>query len=150
MSMLELRADGLYCAAGGFFIDPWAPVERAVITHAHSDHARPGSQTYLASRASEPLLRARLEPGAVIQRIEYGERLAMGGVSISLHPSGHMLGSAQVRIERGGEVWVVSGDYKLAPDPTCLPFEPLRCHTFVTESTFALPIYRWAPNDEIA
>lgn len=148
--MLELSEAGLYCPEGRFHIDPWAPVERAVITHAHSDHARPGSRAYLASRASAPLLAARLEGASEIQSLEYGESLAINGVTLSLHPSGHILGAAQVRLERGGEVWVISGDYKLAPDPTCPPFEPLRCHTFVTESTFALPIYRWAPEDQLA
>ncbi len=148
--MIELSDAGLYCAAGGFHIDPWAPVERAVITHAHSDHARAGSRNYLTSRAGEALLRARIGGEGAIQSAEYGERIAMGSVTVSLHPAGHMLGSAQIRIERAGEVCVVSGDYKLAPDATCAPFEPLRCHTFVTESTFALPIYRWPSASEIA
>jgi putative mRNA 3-end processing factor len=143
MTAIEVRQAGLYCAAGGFYIDPCEPVERAVVTHAHSDHARPGSAAYLATRAGEALLRARIGPEGAIQALEYGERVNMDGVTVSLHPSGHMLGSAQVRIEHGGEVWVISGDYKLAPDPTCARFEPLRCHTFVTESTFALPIFRW-------
>jgi putative mRNA 3-end processing factor len=141
--MIEVRQDGLYCAAGDFYIDPAEPVERAVVTHAHSDHARPGSAAYLTTRAGEDLLRARIGPEAPIQAVDYGERVTMGGVTVSLHPAGHILGSAQVRIEHRGEVWVVSGDYKLADDPTCAPFEPLRCHTFVTESTFALPIFRW-------
>ena len=149
-NVLEVSESGLYCPAGQFHIDPWGPVDRAVITHAHSDHARSGSRTYLTQRTGASLLRARLEGAPTIETLDYGERLAMNGVTISLHPSGHMLGSAQVRIEQGGEVWVVSGDYKLAPDPTCPPFEPLRCHTFVTESTFALPIYRWAPEHEVA
>ncbi len=148
--MIELSDAGLYCAAGSFHIDPWGPVARAVITHAHSDHARAGSQSYLTSGAGAALLRARIGDEGAIQSLEYGERIAMNDVTVSLHPAGHILGSAQIRIERGGEVWVVSGDYKLAPDATCAPFEPLRCHTFVTESTFALPIYRWASMPEIA
>ena len=148
--MIELSDAGLYCAAGGFHIDPWDPVERAVITHAHSDHARAGSQSYLTSRAGQALLRARIGDEGAIQVVEYGERTVIGGVTVSLHPAGHILGSAQIRIERGGEVWVISGDYKLEPDPTCAPFDPQRCHTFVTESTFALPIYRWASHSEIA
>ncbi len=143
MGLLEVRDAGLYCAAGDFYIDPRLPVERAVITHAHSDHARAGSRNYLTAAPGERLLRARMGPEAAIQAVSYGETLALGGVRISLHPAGHILGSAQVRIEEGGEVWVVSGDYKLAADPTCAPFEPLQCHTFVTESTFALPIFRW-------
>lgn len=141
--MLELRPEGLYCAAGDFFVDPWAPVPRAVVTHAHSDHACPGSRDYLTATSGRDLLRERVD--APVQAADYGERLALGDTAVSLHPAGHILGSAQVRIEHRGEVWVVSGDYKLAPDSTCAPFEPLRCHTFVTESTFGLPVFRWAP-----
>ena len=122
---------------------------RAVITHAHSDHACPGSRAYLAARPGEALLRARVGGEAPIQPLDYGEVLNLGGVRISLHPAGHILGSAQVRIESGGEVWVVSGDYKLEPDPTCAAFEPVACHTFVTESTFGLPIYRWPAQAEV-
>jgi putative mRNA 3-end processing factor len=141
--LLELTADGLYCPAGRFHIDPWGPVDHAVITHAHSDHARPGARAYLATAATAPLLRARL-PEASIQSIGYQESVTLGDVRVSFHPAGHILGSAQIRLDHRGEVWVVSGDYKLAPDPTCVPFEPLRCHTFVTESTFGLPIFRWS------
>ena len=147
--LLELDPNGLYCAAGDFYIDPWGSVERAVVTHAHSDHATPGSQAYLTARDGEAVLRARVGPQVPIQVTAYGEELTMGGVRISLHPAGHVLGSAQVRIERGGEVWVVSGDYKLASDPTCAPFEPLRCHVFVTESTFGLPIFRWPDASQV-
>ncbi|HJT88673.1 MAG TPA: hypothetical protein VJ732_12475, partial [Bryobacteraceae bacterium] len=149
MPLLELRENGLYCAPGDFYVDPWGPVERAVITHAHADHARPGSRAYLASVPGEALLRARVGSDAAIQAVAYGETVSIGSVRVSLHPAGHMLGSAQVRLEHGGEVWVVSGDYKLAPDPTCVPFEPLQCHTFVTESTFALPVFRWPAEVEV-
>jgi len=142
MELVVRRPEGLYCPPGDFFIDPWRPVERAVITHAHGDHARPGNGHYLASEASRAVLAARL-PGIRLDTLAYGERVVHGGVGLSLHPAGHVLGSAQVRIEHQGIVWVVSGDYKLAPDPTCAPFEPLRCTTFVTESTFGLPVYRW-------
>jgi len=148
--LLKISPAGLYCEPGGFHIDPWEPVERAIITHAHGDHACPGSANYLTARAGERLLRARAGDEAPIEAIEYGESLAAGGVSVSLHPAGHILGSAQVRIERAGQVWVVSGDYKLAPDPTCTPFAPVRCDTFVTESTFGLPIYRWPPEPDVA
>jgi putative mRNA 3-end processing factor len=133
---------GLYCEAGDFFIDPWGATPRALITHAHGDHARPGSQTYLCATACVPLLTRRLHP-APIQAVAYGERLTLGSVTVSFHPAGHVLGSAQIRIEGPGGVWVVSGDYKRAADPTCAPFEPLRCDVFVTESTFALPVYHW-------
>jgi len=124
-------------------------VDRAVITHAHADHACPGSRAYLAARPGEGLLRARVGGEAAIQAIKYGESVRLGGVRVSLHPAGHILGSAQVRIESGGEVWVVSGDYKLGPDPTCAAFEPVACNTFVTESAFGLPIYRWPPEAEV-
>src|SRR5579872_5965471 len=149
VALLDLRADALYCSAGDFYIDPWGAVDRAVVTHAHSDHARPGSRRYLTAGAGEALLRARLGPDVAIQSVAYGEALTLGDVRVSLHPAGHILGSAQVRIEHEGEVWVVSGDYKLAPDSTCAPFEPLRCHTFVTESTFGLPIFRWPAETEV-
>jgi putative mRNA 3-end processing factor len=149
VALLELAEHGLYCAAGEFYIDPWGAVDRAIVTHAHAGHARPGSRSYLTARAGERLLRARLGPEASIQAVDYGAPLTIGDARVSLHPAGHILGSAQVRIEHGGEVWVVSGDYKLAPDPTCAPFESLRCHTFVTESTFGLPIFRWPAEGEV-
>jgi putative mRNA 3-end processing factor len=147
--LLEVRDEGLYCAKGDFYIDPWGTVDRAVITHAHSDHARPGSRAYLTARPGEALLRARLGPDAAIQSAAYGENVTLGTVSVSFHPAGHILGSAQVRIEHAGEVWVASGDYKLAADGTCSCFEPLRCHTFLTESTFGLPIFRWPAEAEV-
>jgi putative mRNA 3-end processing factor len=141
--LIEPTPQGLYCAAGGFHVDPWSPVERAVITHAHGDHARPGSGAYLCAARGLPVLRTRLGEDARIEAASYGETRVLNGVTVSLHPAGHVLGSSQVRIEHGGEVWVVSGDYKLDPDPTCEPFDPVRCSTFITESTFGLPIYRW-------
>jgi putative mRNA 3-end processing factor len=148
--LIESTARGLHCAAGGFHIDPWQPVERAVITHAHGDHARPGSAHYLCAAPGLAVLRARLGECASIQAVPYGEPVDINGTRISLHPAGHVLGSAQVRIESRGETWVVSGDYKLEPDPTCAPFEPLACDTFVTESTFGLPIYRWGAPASVA
>ena len=144
-----MTEDGLYCPAGDFHIDPWRPVERAVITHAHSDHARRGSRRYLAARPALRLLRSRLGDEATIDPLDYGAAVDLGGVRVSLHPAGHILGSAQVRLEHRGEVWVVSGDYKLDREPTCAPFEPVRCHTFVTESTFGLPVYRWPAQEEV-
>lgn len=142
--LIESTPRGLHCAAGDFYIDPWQPVERAVVTHAHSDHARPGMGRYLCAAPGLAAMRARLGGEAAIEAVAYGATVEMNGARVSLHPAGHVLGSAQVRVEAGGEVWVVSGDYKLDPDPTCAPFEPVRCHTFVTESTFGLPIYRWS------
>ncbi|MGE0315716.1 MAG: ligase-associated DNA damage response exonuclease [Lautropia sp.] len=155
--LITRRPEGLYCPEGDFYIDPWRPVERAVITHAHADHARTGHRHYLAQRAAEGVLRARL--GEIsLQSLDYGEPLRLGGARVSLHPAGHVLGSAQVRVEVGGEVWVASGDYFVAGEhdadagaanPTCAPFEPVRCDTFITESTFGLPIYRWAPDARV-
>lgn len=148
--LLRMTSRGLFCEAGGFYVDPWEPVDRAVITHAHGDHARWGSRAYLATREGERVLRTRLGPDARIQCLGFGETLELdGGVRISLYPAGHILGSAQIRIEQKGEIWVVSGDYKDEADATCTSFEPVRCHTFVTESTFGLPIYRWRPQEEV-
>ncbi|HEV7706065.1 MAG TPA: ligase-associated DNA damage response exonuclease [Gemmatimonadaceae bacterium] len=147
--LLSVTDRGLYCEAGDFYIDPWQPVDRAVITHAHGDHARWGSRHYLASAEGRRVLRTRLGPDASIECLEFKQSISLNGVNVSLHPAGHILGSAQIRIEHGGEVWVVSGDYKVDPDPTCSPFEVVRCHTFITESTFGLPIYRWRPQAEV-
>ncbi|HLK67306.1 MAG TPA: ligase-associated DNA damage response exonuclease [Bryobacteraceae bacterium] len=146
MPLLELRESGLYCAAGDFYVDPWAPVSRAVITHAHKEHAVAGCSAYLTAISGEALLRDLIGADLSVQPVPYGETLTLGSARVSLHPAGHILGSAQVRIEDQGEVWVVSGDYKLDPDPTCAPFEPVRCHTFLTEATFGLPIFRWPEN----
>ena len=143
MTLLRVTERGLYCEAGDFYVDPWASVDRAVVTHAHGDHVAWGCRAYLTSAPGLGVLRQRLDPAARIRAAAYGEAVDVNGVRVSLHPAGHILGSAQVRVEHAGEVWVVSGDYKTEPDPTCTPFEPVRCHTFVTESTFGLPIYRW-------
>ena len=147
--LIELTPNGFYCALGDFYIDPWTPVERAVITHAHADHARWGCRSYLTSHEGHHVLRLRVGDEPIVETIAYGEPRTMNGVRVSLHPAGHILGSAQVRVEHGGEVWVISGDYKVESDATCTPFEPVRCHTFVTESTFGLPIYRWQPQQVI-
>lgn len=142
------RPEGLYCPPGDFYIDPWGPVDRAVITHAHSDHARVGHGHYLAHRDSAGTLAARL--GEIsLQTLDYREAIVHHGVKLSLHPAGHVLGSAQVRLEHGGRVWVASGDYKTEPDGTCTAFEPVPCDTFITESTFGLPIYRWPSQAEL-
>jgi putative mRNA 3-end processing factor len=141
--LLTETSSGLWCAAGGFHIDPWEPVERALITHAHGDHARAGSAAYLCAAQSAGLLRRRFGADARIEAIDYGRTVTLGSVQVSFHPAGHVLGSAQIRIESPDGIWVVAGDYKRAADPTCTPFEPVRCDTFVTESTFGLPIYRW-------
>ncbi|HUR94474.1 MAG TPA: ligase-associated DNA damage response exonuclease [Gemmatimonadales bacterium] len=149
MTLLRVTDRGLYCEVGDFFVDPWAAVDRAVITHAHGDHVAWGCRTYLTSAPGAGVLRQRLDPSAAIRGVPYGEPVAVQGVRVSLHPAGHILGSAQVRIEHAGEVWVVSGDYKTEPDPTCAPYESVRCHTFITECTFGLPVYRWPATVEV-
>jgi putative mRNA 3-end processing factor len=146
--LITLRPQGLYCAAGDFYIDPWRPVPMAVITHAHGDHLRSGHERYLCSTAGQHVVRARA--GEVsLQTLAYGEPLLHNGVRISLHPAGHVLGSAQVRLEHGGQVWVASGDYKTGPDRTCPAFEAVPCHVFITESTFGLPVFRWQAQQAI-
>ena len=145
--------DGLYCRAGDFYIDPWRPVAAAIITHAHADHARVGHGAYLASHDSAGVLRTRLGADIALETLGYGEVTQRNGVRVSLHPAGHVLGSAQVRIEHGGRVWVASGDYFVSgagdANTTCAPFEPVRCDCFITESTFGLPIYRWLPQQAV-
>lgn len=144
-ALVVASAAGLYCPAGDFHIDPVKKVPRAVLTHAHADHARPGMGQYWAARPGEGLLKIRLGRNAPLSSLDYGERLQLGSATVSLHPAGHVLGSAQVRIEVAGEVWVVSGDYKRCPDPSCAPFEPVPCDTFVTEASFARPDFQWQP-----
>src|SRR5436190_19872576 len=139
--LLVVRDQGLFCEVGGFYVDPWKPVDRALVTHAHGDHIRPGCGVYLCSREGHEVLRMRLGPDAIIETLSYGETVFPNGLQASFQPAGHIRGSAQIRLEHRGEVWCVSGDYKLSPDPTCTQFETVRCHTFITESTFGLPIY---------
>lgn len=148
-ALIEANENGLYCEQGDFYIDPWRAVPRAVITHAHADHARWGSKRYLTSQEGRHVLQTRMGATANVDTVGYGENVTHHGVSVSLHPAGHILGSSQVRVEYRGEVWVISGDYKVVPDSTCRPFESVRCHTFVTECTFGLPVYRWRPQSEI-
>ena len=147
--MLIDSPSGPFCPAGGFHVDPWGPTERALITHVHGDHARPGSQAYLCAEPSRRLLERRLGPGVPIESVPYGQAIAIGDVRVSFHPAGHILGSAQIRIAGAAGVWVVAGDYKRVADPTCAPFETVPCDTFVSESTFGLPIYRWDRTEAI-
>lgn len=147
--LIQLRPEGLYCPAGDFHIDPWRPVPRAVITHGHGDHARIGMGAYHTTRIGLPILEWRLGE-QIYMAHEYGVPFRMGDAAVSLHPAGHVLGSAQVRVEVDGEVWVASGDYKRQHDPTCAPFEVVRCDTFITEATFGLPVYRWPETSEVA
>ena len=148
MALIQFTDRGLYCPQGGFYIDPWRPVDRAVITHGHSDHARWGNKSYLCHHHTLPILQLRLGPNHY-QSVEWNEPVIMNGVKVSLHPAGHIIGSSQVRVEYLGEVWVVSGDYKCENDGLSGQFEIVPCNTFITESTFGLPIYNWKPQQEI-
>lgn len=141
--VLQRTSRGLYCPEGDFYVDPSKPVRRAVVTHAHGDHARRGSARYLTSEEGKAVLAHRMNADAVIHTVPYGEPKRIGNATVSLHPAGHIRGAAQVRIEVNGETWVVTGDYKAAVDPTCTRFEVVPCDVFITECTFALPVYRW-------
>ena len=143
--LFKLSEAGLFCPRGAFYVDPWGAVSTAVITHAHADHAVKGSRRYFTAEPGRRVLWSRMGQHAKIEPLAFGQSVDLNGVKVSLHPAGHILGSAQVRAEYKGEVWVISGDYKVAPDATCAAFEPVRCHTFVTESTFAQPIFQWEP-----
>lgn len=147
--VLQHRPEGIFCPAGGFYIDPWRPVERALITHGHADHARPGHRAYLATPQAAPVLRHRL--GDIqLETLGFGIQQRIGDALVSFHPAGHVPGSAQIRVDVAGEVWVVSGDYKTEDDGFCEPFEPVRCHSFITECTFGMPVFRWAPQAQVA
>lgn len=148
-SLLQFTDRGIYCERANVYLDPWRPVERAIITHGHSDHAYAGHQHYLCTAEAMPVIRHRLRPERDPQTLSYGEILSINGVNFSLHPAGHIPGSAQVRVEHAGEVWVFSGDYKLQDDGISTPFEPVRCHVFITESTFGLPVYKWKSQHEV-
>lgn len=143
MQIIEFRPQGIYCIPGKFYIDPWLPVDRAIITHGHADHARAGMGSYLCHRFTTPILKIRIGEAIQVQDVDYNEAININGVEVSLHPAGHIIGSAQVRIAYKGKVVVVSGDYKLQDDGLSNPFELVRCHEFITESTFGLPIYQW-------
>lgn len=143
LSWLTATDKGLYCEPGDFYVDPWRSVDRAVITHAHADHARRGHRSVLCSRESETVMRTRLGKNAPLHPVAFGAMQRVGDVHVSLHPAGHILGASQVRMEYRGQIVVVSGDYKTDPDTTCSPFEPIPCHSFVSECTFGLPVYRW-------
>ncbi|QBX99822.1 ligase-associated DNA damage response exonuclease [Rhodophyticola sp. CCM32] len=147
--VLQFTDRGIYCPAGGFYIDPWKPVDRALITHGHADHARPGHGRYLTTGSAAPVIRHRLGDIA-LDTLAYGETRQIGAARVSYHPAGHVPGSAQIRVEVSGEVWVASGDYKTVDDGLSEPFEPVRCHAFITESTFGLPIYKWPDQATLA
>lgn len=147
--LLAFTKKGIYCPRADIFVDPWSAVDKAIITHAHSDHARYGSKHYLSHNLSVPVLKHRLGSDISVEGIDYNKNLDINGVKISLHPAGHIPGSSQVRLEYKGEVAVVSGDYKVEADGLTAAFEPVKCNTFITESTFGLPVYRWKKQEEI-
>jgi len=159
LSMEQIKSDrpplltftnaGIYCAKADVYIDPWRPVEKALITHGHSDHARYGSRHYMAVESAVPVIKYRLGSHIKIQGVSYGASTLINGVKFSFHPAGHILGSAQIRVEYQGEIWVVSGDYKIEDDGLSEAFEPVRCQHFVTESTFGLPAFHWEPQDQV-
>jgi putative mRNA 3-end processing factor len=149
-ALIQHTPQGLYCPAADAWIDPWRPVPRALLTHAHADHARPGSQTYWAVGSASGVLRQRLGQGIDLRPVAYGQELRLGDATVSFHSAGHVLGSAQVRISAGGETWLISGDYKRDADPSCVPFEPVHTDVLITEATFGLPVYRWRPGQEVA
>ncbi|MFN2307505.1 MAG: ligase-associated DNA damage response exonuclease [Paracoccaceae bacterium] len=145
--VLTFTDRGIYCPAGDFHIDPWRPVDRALITHGHADHSRWGMKRYLATGAAAPVMRHRLGEDARIETIAFGEERRIGDATVSYHPAGHVPGSAQIRVAVKGEIWVASGDYKVVPDGLSEPFEPVRCHAFITECTFGLPVFKWTAQD---
>lgn len=149
MALLKFTDKGIYCPPAKVYIDPWKKVEKALITHGHADHARWGMDAYLCTHEARPVMQHRLGQSAKIDAVAYGEKVYINGVEISFHPAGHVVGSAQIRIAYKGEVWVVSGDYKCEYDGISTAFEPVTCHTFITESTFGLPVYRWQPQEHI-
>lgn len=146
--LINFTETGLFCKQGNFYIDPWKPVDFAIITHGHSDHARMGHKRYLCHTLTKPILQLRLGENNY-QTLAWNEPIFINGVKISLHPAGHIIGSSQVRVEYKGEVWVFTGDYKTEDDGISGQYEAIRCNSFITESTFGLPIYTWKPQQEI-
>lgn len=149
MNLLEFTDKGICCPQAQVYLDPWKPVKKALISHGHSDHAYGGHGDYLCTTSAAPVIRYRLSLSGGIHTVAYGETVVINGVKFSFHPAGHIIGAAQIRVEYNGEVWVFSGDYKLQHDGLAEPFEPVRCHTFITESTFGLPIYHWQKQQEV-
>ena len=149
MKLITFTNKGIYCPQGKFYIDPWRPVDLAVITHGHADHARWGMKKYLCHHFTKPILHKRISEDIECQSVEYGEIININGVKVSLHPAGHIIGSAQIRLEYKGYVSVISGDYKVQDDGLSTPFELIKCNEFVTESTFGLPIYNWLEVDDL-
>lgn len=149
MALIEFTKRGIYCKQGDFYIDPWWPVDYAVTTHGHADHVRFGSKYYLCHHLTKAIIKRRISEDLNVESVAYGEGITRNGVQISFYPAGHIIGSAQVKLEYKGEVCVISGDYKIEDDGITTPFEPVKCHTFVSESTFGLPIYKWQKQQDV-
>jgi putative mRNA 3-end processing factor len=149
MALITFTNKGIFCKQGGFYIDPWRPVDLAVTTHGHADHVKWGNKGYLCHELTKPVLLQRLGADLPIQTLPYNQEITINGVKVSMFPAGHVIGSAQIRLEYKGEICVISGDYKVEYDGISTEFEPVKCHTFVSESTFGLPIYKWQPQHEV-
>lgn len=149
MALIKFTNKGIYCKQGNFYIDPWEPVDFAVTTHGHADHVKWGNKNYLCHELTKPILTTRYGLEDNIQTLPYHNPIEINGVKLSLHPAGHVIGSSQIRLEYKGEICVVSGDYKVEYDGISTAFEPVKCHTFVSESTFGLPIYHWEAQEII-
>lgn len=149
MRLVKFTKKGIYCIPGKFYLDPWYPVEYAIISHGHADHARWGNKHYLCHNQSKAILQHRIGADISIESLPYNEYKVINGVKVSFHPAGHIIGSAQIRLEYKGYIVVFSGDYKTQPDFITTPFEPVKCHEFITESTFGLPIYKWKSEEEL-
>ncbi|PIB37910.1 ligase-associated DNA damage response exonuclease [Maribacter sp. 4G9] len=148
LPLLQFTDKGIYCDKADVYLDPWRPVNKAIITHGHADHSRWGNKQYITHHRNIPIISHRL--GDIkTTRFEWGETFIINNVKFSLHPAGHIIGASQVRVEHNGEVWVFTGDYKTEDDGISTPYEPIRCHTFITECTFGLPAFKWLPQHEV-
>lgn len=146
--LLTFTSKGIYCARAGVYLDPWRPVAKAIISHGHADHARWGHQQYITQEENARIIKHRLGNIQVIGK-KYGETFSINNVTFSFHPAGHVIGSSQIRVAHRGEVWVFTGDYKIAQDGLAEPFESVPCHTFITECTFGLPVFRWPAPEKV-
>jgi len=146
--LLAFNDKGIYCAAANVYLDPWKPVDHAIISHGHADHSRYGHKKYITHHSNVPIIRHRLGEITVTGK-EWNETFTINGVKFSLHPAGHIIGSSQIRVEYKGEIWVFTGDYKTEDDGVAVPYEPVKCHTFITECTFGLPAFKWTPQDQV-
>ena len=146
--LLQFNDKGIYCAQANVYIDPWRPVKNAIITHGHADHSRWGHQKYITHHTNVPIIKHRLGAISVTGK-NWNETFVVNNVKFSLHPAGHIIGSSQVRVEYKGEVWVFTGDYKTEDDGIAIPYEVVKCHTFITECTFGLPVFKWTPQTEV-